>query len=251
MNKLSVEVRGQGDVVVFVHGLGGTANVFWPQVVALSDQYECRLVELPGSGDSPADENMTLDGVAERIAAEVFAGQPAHLVGHSLGTAVCQKIAARHPDLVRSLFLIGPVHAPAAAGRTGLKDRAAKARAEGMRSIADTIVQTALSETTRAERPEVAGFVRELLMRQRPDGYAATCEALAAVEGAPLADIRCPVGLITGAQDPTSPPAAVQAMTEALPNAAMTVLDNCGHWTTVERPAAVTEALQAFLRDQK
>jgi hypothetical protein len=42
------------------------------------------------------------------------------------------------------------------------------------------VVANALSETTRRDKPEVAAFVRELVMRQDPEGYARNCEALAA-----------------------------------------------------------------------
>ena len=53
-------------------------------------------------------------------------------------------------------------------------------REKGTGAVAPGVVANALSETTRRDKPEVAAFVRELVMRQDPEGYARNCEALAA-----------------------------------------------------------------------
>ena len=106
----------------------------------------------------------------------------AHFAGHSMGTIVCQHLAVRAPERVRSLALFGALLAPPEPARQGLKTRAAKARDEGMFGIADAIVQASLSSSTREQLPVVVAFVRESLLAQDPEGYARTCEALAAAE---------------------------------------------------------------------
>ena len=60
-----------------------------------------------------------------------------------------------------------------------------------MAAVAPTIVANATSEATRRDRPEVAAFVRELLMRQDPEGYARSCEALAAATDPGPVDPAC------------------------------------------------------------
>ena len=145
------------------------------------------------------------------------------------------------------LTLLGPIHAPAEAGRAGLRDRAAKARTEGMAPIADAVVQGGTSAETRAHRPELAALVREILMRQDPEGYARTCEALAAAQPAEVGAIACPVLLVTGDEDGTAPPTSARALARTFPAAQLRILDRCGHWTTFERPAEVNEAMINFL----
>ena len=247
--EMITEVHGSGDPVLFVHGLGGTSNVFTPQVGVLSRFFECIRPDLPGSGRTPSDGAFDLPGLADELAKMLDARgvSKAHVVGHSLGTVICQHLAVRHPDKVRSLSLIGPLAAPPEPARAALKDRAAKARAEGMAGIADAIVAGGTSADTKAHRPEVAALVREILMRQDAEGYALTCEALAAVEAADAAAIRCPTLLITGDEDGTAPPPRVKALTDSISGARMLLLDRCGHWTTFERPAEVNAALMNFL----
>lgn len=247
--QLAVEVHGNGDPVLLVHGLGGTSNVFGPQVGVLSRFFQCIRPDLPGSGRSPADGPLSIAGLAEAIEGVMDERglDRVHLVGHSLGTIVCQHIAVRRPNRVRSLALIGPLHAPPDAARPVIRDRATKARAEGMVGIADAIVQGGTSADTKANRPEVAALVREILMRQDPEGYARTCEALAAAEPADVSRIACPTLLVTGDEDGTAPPTAVRALHRKIAGSSLRLLDRCGHWTTFERPAEVNEALMNFL----
>lgn len=247
--QLAVEVHGNGDPVLLVHGLGGTSNVFGPQVGVLARFFQCIRPDLPGSGRSPADGPLTIAGLAEAVEGVMDERglDRVHLVGHSLGTIVCQHIAARRPNSVRSLALIGPLHVPPDAARPAIRDRAAKARAEGMVGIADAIVQAGTSADTKANRPEVAALVREILMRQDPEGYARTCEALAAAEPADVSRIACPTLLLTGDEDGTAPPTAVRALHRKIGGSSLRILDRCGHWTTFERPAEVNEALMNFL----
>lgn len=249
MSEMLLDSVGAGAPVLFVHGLGGTPNVFGPQVGVLTKHFTCIRAELPGSGGSAAAGALALDALAEQLATQVVdaADGPVHVVGHSLGTIVCQHLAVKRPDRVRSLFLIGPILAPPDGARTALRDRAGKARAEGMTGIAEAIVQGGTSADTKAHSPVAASFVRELLMRQDPEGYALTCEALAGCAAADVERITCPTYLVTGDEDGTAPPAAVRNLASKISGSQFAVLERCGHWATLERPTEVNVALLNFL----
>lgn len=247
---LAIETQGAGDPILFIHGLGGTGNVFGPQVATLARAYTCIRFDLPGAGRSPTGEVATMNDLvaAARSALELpAASAPAHIVAHSMGTVVAQHLALAAPQRVRSLSLIGPIHAPGEAGRKGLRERAARARAEGLAGIADDIVAAGLSTETKAHRPEVAAAVREFVMRQPAEGYARHCEALAGAAAADLSAISAPALLITGDEDNTAPPRAVRAFQAGWAGASMTVLGRCGHWATLERPLEVGALVLNFL----
>jgi pimeloyl-ACP methyl ester carboxylesterase len=246
--EIAVEIHGNGDPLVMVHGLGGTSNVFGPQAEVLSKYFRVIRLDLPGSGRSPASGAVSIDSLVEAVIGVVDrnGARPAHLVGHSMGTIVCQHLAVKYPDAVRSLALIGPLAAPPEAARPNIRARAEKARAEGMAGIADAIVQGGTSAHTKAAKPEVAACVREFLMRQDPEGYALSCEALADAQPAAVESLKVPALLLTGTEDGTSPPAAVRALANRIPGSRMVVFNACGHWTTVERASEVTEALVNF-----
>lgn len=244
---MTIEIHGDGDPVLLIHGLGGTANVFGPQVSVLSRFFRCIRPDLPGSGRTTASGPFTLVEVADAMAELLSAQGKAHVVAHSMGCVVATHLAARRPDLVRSLSLIGPLLAPPEPARAALRDRAAKARAEGMVGIADAIVQGGTSAETKAHRPEVAALVREILMRQDAEGYALTCEALAGADAADTARITAPTLLITGDEDGTAPPRNVALIQSKIAGAKLAILGRTGHWTTFERPNEVTTAVLNFL----
>ncbi|MFM0351767.1 alpha/beta fold hydrolase, partial [Paraburkholderia sp. RL17-347-BIC-D] len=154
-----------------------------------------------------------------------------HLVGHSLGTVIVQRLALEHPQMVRSIALIGPIQAAPEAARTAIRDRAEQARTAGLTGIADATVRVGTSPETKRNHPELAAFVRELVMRQDPETYAQTCEMIIGLEPAEIEKLRVPALVVTGDQDATSPPATAKAIADRIPGAKYVELPECGHWT--------------------
>jgi 3-oxoadipate enol-lactonase len=167
-------------------------------------------------------------------------------VGHSLGTLILQHFSVQNPDKVTSLALIGVNRAPNEQRRQAVRDRVAKVRAEGIESIAETVVKGGLSPHSYENKLEVVGFVRELLLRQNRDGYAACCEAMAASNAADISKISSPTLVLSGKDDNVSPAANGEAFAKELPNAEFQLIEQCGHWQPIEQPAAVNAALEAF-----
>jgi 3-oxoadipate enol-lactonase len=238
IDRMAVEVDGpgpggakEGDAIICIHGLGATSNFYTPTCLALANRYRFVRPDLPGSGRSPPREGLSIQLFVEAIqrVARTLEIERAHVIGHSLGSIVAQHLALQEPRLVRSL-----------------RDRAKKARAEGMSGIADQILQAATSTDTRNNQPVAVALVRELVMRQDPEGYARGCEALAATEAADIARIACPTLLVTGEEDAVGTPSGARVMAERIPGARLVILPRCGHWTTLERPVESTAALKEF-----
>ena len=246
--QLLVEEHGEGEAVIMVHGLGGTSNSWGPQANLLSRYFRVVRPDLEGSGLSPCNSQVSISSFAEDLLAiaDHLGIDKAHWIGHSMGTIVCQHIAAKHPDRAASLALMGPILEPPEGARKGLRDRASSAREKGMIPIADALYQGSLSVDTRTHQPAVAAFVRELVMRQDAEGYARTCEALAAAEAADLKAIRCPTLLVTGDEDGVAPPAAALKIARGIAGARLEIAHRCGHWTPLERAAEVNHALLNF-----
>jgi 3-oxoadipate enol-lactonase len=254
VERIAVEIDtpvGGGDAVLMIHGLGGTSNTWTPLLPALQRLEKIRF-DLPGSGRSLRVEGpLSIDRfVAAALRVLAASGREhAHLAAHSLGTIVAMHLAAREPKIVRSLALFGPLLAPPDAARGALRARGEKARQEGivgMQAIADALVQASTSAETKAKRHAAVAFVRESLMRQDPDGYARSCEALAAAEAADAARIACPTLLVTGDEDAVAPPQTVRALGGKIAGSQVEVLRGCGHWTPVEKPEECMELLRRF-----
>ena len=103
------DVRGEGDPVVFVQGVGLGGDGWLPQVEALRARYRCITFDHRGIGRSqPVPRTLTVDRMAsDTLAVMDAAGAgPVHLVGHSLGGCVALALALREPKRVRSLALL-------------------------------------------------------------------------------------------------------------------------------------------------
>jgi pimeloyl-ACP methyl ester carboxylesterase len=101
------------ELVLCVHGMSGAATNWTDLMAELAPDYDCAALDLPGSGFSPppktgAGYSLTAHaGTVARLIETLGAG-PVHLVGNSMGGAVAVRVAARRPDLVRTLALISP-----------------------------------------------------------------------------------------------------------------------------------------------
>jgi len=104
--------RGEGVPVVLVHGFGGNLENWIMNHAALAaGGRTVAALDLPGHGESLKSVD---DGSLDELASAVLAYMDfmdfgeAHLVGHSMGSAVCLTVQQRAPDRVRSLSLIAP-----------------------------------------------------------------------------------------------------------------------------------------------
>ena len=248
-HNLAVEIEGTGPAVLMIHGLGGTSNFYEPQARALADRFTVIRVDSAGAGRSELAEPISISNHADDLAAVLDqAGvTSAAVVAHSMGTLVAREMAAKHPDKVTKLVLLGAVAEPADAGRQAQRDRAAVLRDQGTVAVAPGIVANALSERTRSEKPEVAAFVRELVMRQDAEGYARNCEALATAQAAEAIASDLPLLLVAGSDDKVGPPAVSEQLAAAHGSAELQVIDGIGHWTALEAASDVTDLLRKFL----
>lgn len=253
VERLAVEIDGEGEAVLMVHGLGGTTNTWTPLLGAFLRHKRVRF-DLPGSGRSSRVEGpLSIEKfvAAAKRAMSAAKVERAHVVGHSMGTIVAAHLAAAEPAMVRSLALFGPLLAPPDQARANIRARAARARHEGMQGIADSLLQSSVSSESKAKRLAAVAFVRESLMAQDADGYARSCEALADAQAADTSRIACPTLLVTGDEDVVAPPQSVRMMSQKISGSRVEVLRGCGHWTPVEKPDECMELLKQFLSERR
>lgn len=165
------------------------------------------------------------------------------LCGLSLGGATAMWVAATAPERVERLVLA------CTSARFGESEpwleRAEVVRKRGLEPIADSIVARWFTGSAPAEL--VARF-RRMLVDTPAEDYAQGCEALAAWDFRNgLDDIEAPTLVIAGAEDPATPPAEAEAITERLPNARFVVLPGAAHLANVELPEAFSRAVADHL----
>jgi len=245
------EVTGDGPPILFVHGLGGTGNIWHPQRTALAKYFKVITMDLPGSGRSDKSETeysmgkwvAQIAGLADALKLDKFT-----LVGHSMTTVLAQNFAAQHGNRLNAVVLCGPITELPQAGKDNFGKRAEAVQKEGMIAIADAVLGGALTPGTREANPALAGLVREMLLSNCPKCYAGHCLALR--EGSAKLDqakIQCPMLILVGDQDGVTPLASARAIAAAVAGAKIRIVPATAHLTMLERPEAFNAALIEFL----
>ena len=207
-------------------------------------------LDLPGHGRSagPAfdDIGALADWLIRLLDARGIA--TARLAGHSMGSLVALEAAARHPERVTGLALLG-TSAP-----MPVTDALLAAAKAGDHGAFDMVTLWGLSRDgqvggNRAPGLWMTGGGVRLLERSAPGVLFADLTACNAYkDGLEAAKkIRCPTLLLLGERDAMTPPRAAKALGEAIAGSTAVVLAGCGHMMMVEQPDQVLDALIAHL----
>jgi len=247
--ELYYESTGAGDAVVLLHGLGSYVGDWRPQVEALSDSFRIIAVDLRGHGRSgkPAGP-YSVPQFAADVAALIRALDvgSAHVVGLSLGGAVAFQLAVDAPSLVRSLVIInsGPSFVANRQIRFALFVRLLMLKVVGLKGLGGMIAKRLFPKT--GQEPLRRGFLDHFVTNDRRAYQASTRALVGWTVADRLAEITCPVLVMSGDRDYT-PVSAKEAYVAALTNARLAVIRDAGHACTLEQPDQVNQALRTFL----
>ena len=251
---------------VYLHGLGGSSLNWTDLMYALDSRVDGWALDLAGFGASPPprDGDLSPAGHARLVASfiEHHLGQPAHIFGNSMGGAVAVQLAARRPDLVRTLTLISPAlpdlrprrgsaHLPVIA-IPGLGERLVGryAQTEASMRVQATInavfadpgrvspqrIQEAIDEVSRRDHltygadavlRSLRGLLRSYVDRG-PDRPWKLAERVAS-----------PTLAIYGQQDGLVDASRADRITKHFQQARVVILADCGHVAQMEHPAWV------------
>ena len=243
-------VHGQGgEPIVLVHGFGGDMSAWMFNQDALAADRAVYTMELPGHGGSSKDVG---DGSLTMLVDAVLAVMDAtgsdhvHLVGHSLGGAVCLRLALDHADRVASLTLVAPAGLGQEINGGYIAGFVAAQRRKDMTPLAGELFSDPGIVTRQ--------MVENLLRSKRIDGVEAALGKLAAqqfdgdrqkLDLASRADeLDVPVQIIWGADDRIIP----VAHADNLEGAEVQRLEQAGHMPMMEKAAEFNALVLAFAR---
>jgi 3-oxoadipate enol-lactonase len=241
--------EGEGPPVVFIHGLGGSANVWHGVIQAMKQHHHCIAMDLRGHGRSQAKGKFSVQGWAKDVHKLVrHLELPAvTVVGHSLGTLIAQQFASDNPDSVEHLVLVGGISYFQPGTNEAYGQRADLVEKEGMDALVDDWLAGAVSPQSHATLSGGVGLLRELFLRNDPVAYAKSCRALAEAPAIRRDELGMPTLMVTGAHDRSTPLAMSEELKRSIPVSRVQVLANVGHWSPIEAPGAVAAAILEFL----
>jgi 3-oxoadipate enol-lactonase len=241
--------------IVFAHGLLWSCRMFDGQVAELKDRYRCVSFDFRGQGQTEVTKDgYDMDTLYEDAAAliETLNLAPCHFAGLSMGGFIAMRLAARRPELLRSLTLMETsADSEPAENVPRYRQLGAVARYVGLRPVAGRVMPIMFGKTFMSDPDRVAD---RKLWQQRLAGNdkQGILRALTGViERKPIYDelgrIALPTLILVGDEDVATVPAKAQRIHEAIAGSRLVTIPHAGHTSSVEQPQAVTAAIEEFL----
>ena len=246
---------GDGPPLLLSHGLLMSGRMFDAQVAALRAHYRCIRWDHRGQGRS-ADvegraisiEQCTDDAVALIRALGL---PPVHFVGLSMGGFVGMRLAARHPELIRSLTLLDTsADAEPVENVPRYQLLNTITRWIGLRWVVGRVMPIMFGRTFLTDPAKAAARAhwRDQLVGNRRSIYRAVNGVVEREAVAhELANVRCPTLGVVGEEDVATVPAKAERIRDLIAGAELVRIPGAGHSSTVEQPEAVTAVMTRFL----
>lgn len=226
-------------VLMFIHGAGGTSEVWLNQLSQIKD-YPLLALDLPGHGSSEGYPSDTIEAYSEIVQefVRMLGFQSVILSGHSMGGGIVLECALAQPEWLKGIVLVD----------TGSRLRVKKKILE---QLAQRIHPFGIIPFFYSQKsaPEVLKKALENMKNIPPEVYYADFLACDAFDRSKeIQNINIPVCILCGEEDRMTPLKYSQTLHEALPNSNLIIIPNAGHMSMQENPLEVNKAIAEFLR---
>ncbi len=217
-----------------------TDRALWSRMEpGLADLGTCAFADLSRTDDLEATARGLLKNAPDRFI----------LIGFSLGGFVAREIVRLAPDRVRGLVLMNSSSRPP---RPEIVKRNAfligHTKKRGFRGLSSDAVKKAFHPDLRDDEALIQE-VKDMALRMGGDAFIKQL-SISRRDGRPdLAAIACPTLVIWARQDELRSLKESQEMADAIPGARFEIIEDCGHMTPMEAPAAVLDLITSWLGD--
>lgn len=227
---------GRGTPVILIHGLSGSHRWWRRNVDELARDHLVVTIDLIGFGSSRklaglSSTPLQFDDISAVLARWISSSfeERVHLVGHSMGGQIAIHLAARYPDLVRSLVLVGSTGVPFALHpmpHIAAAARPPRGTISFLRVLAADFVRAGPMNVGLAAARLLSNDAREAMRH-----------------------VAVPTLLVWGARDPLVPSRYAEAMASEIEGASLALLPDAGHIPMWDSASAFNEQVTRFLAE--
>ena len=252
--RIAVEHAGTGELVVFMHGIGGNRRNWYDQIDAFALNFHAAAWDARGYGDSDdyegaLDFRCYADDLARVL--DYFGVDRAHIVGLSMGGRIAMDFASRYAERLLTLTLCD-THK----GFAGFSDEKKKAfiasRKEPLlagkepKDIAEPVARTLVGPN--ASEAAFRSLV-DSMSRLHKESYIKSIEASVMLDVRnDLGSIKVPTHVVVGSEDKLTNVDMARELVSDIPGAELTVIDDAGHLSNIEKPDEFNAAVLGFLK---
>ncbi|MDX1374181.1 MAG: 3-oxoadipate enol-lactonase [Burkholderiales bacterium] len=233
------------------HSLACSVRMWDEQIAAFKDRYRILAYDTRGHGQTSAPKGAyTLEQLADDLKGllEQLKIAKTHYCGLSMGGMIGQTFALKYPGILQTLVLadtssrIPPEMGPAWA------DRIKTAETKGMEPLVQPTLERWFTPGYRSAHPETMARIGTLIRETPVAGYVGCCHAIPKLDlTARLKEIKVPIQIIVGADDPGTPVAMSKEIHDNAPGSRLDILPSAAHLSNIEQPQAFDRALGEFL----
>jgi 3-oxoadipate enol-lactonase len=240
--------------VLLVQGLGGEKNSWNLQRAALALRHRTIAFDNRGAGrsDKP-DGKYNLEEMADDAIAVLDAAGSDHapVVGLSMGGAISQIIALKHPNRVRSLTLVATACRNHAWREELLQSWATTAETEGMAAVGKEAARWMIGPRSFRRVLPALGWMGPLQLFNPANAFVSQVKAILSTDdgalNTELANIVCPTMVVVGNQDVLTPRGDAEEIASLIPTAELVVISGGAHGLHIEHASTFNRILLEFL----
>ena len=247
------EVHGKEGLpwLVLSHSLACSTRMWDEQLAAFKDRYRVLAYDTRGHGQTQAPTGpYTLEQLADDLKGllDALKISRAHYCGLSMGGMIGQTYALKYPGTFATLVLADTTSRMPAEALPAWQDRIRTAQEKGMQPLVEPTLARWFTEPYRKAQPQTMQRIGNLIGGTPVAGYVGCCHAIPKINlAARLKEIRTPILVIVGEDDPGTPVAMSKEIHENAPGSKLVVLPKAAHLSNIEQPAAFNRALDEFL----
>lgn len=254
-NGISLEYldRGEGEVILLLHGLGSTKADWDLQVEPFSKEFRIIAPDLRGHGNSSKPEGKEAYGVSKcaedmKLLLDELGISECMLVGFSMGGAVAFEMAVKYRSLISKLVIVNTAPDFNALGQMGeqmIKERTELLRTQGMNAMAEKVAEGMFPEEEQKHLRDA--FYERASLNDLEAYYNSFITLMDWGIGEKVKTIDIPALVVASDLDYT-PVELKESYTSKMKNARLEVIKNSRHGVTMDQPEQFNEALLKFFR---
>ena len=253
--KISVKYCGKGELVIFLHGIGGNKNNWDQNLPEISKYYFCVACDNRGYGDSddykgPLKFNDILEDLKKVIFH--FKKRNAHIVGLSMGGQIACLFYEKYPSLVKSLILCDTHFGLSNLNKIEIKNFInsrkvpliqGKEPKEIAKSVAQSLIGNKLNKFALNKLIESISMLhKESYLKTIDSSFSTTHEHI-------FKTINVPSLIIVGELDRLTPVKMAKKIKSLIKDSELSIIPNAGHLSNIEEPKKFNEILFNFLKN--
>jgi 3-oxoadipate enol-lactonase len=236
-------------VLVLSNSLGTSLEMWDDLAPVLGDRFRLLRYDTRGHGRSPAPPGPYAIGDLSRDVVRLLDRlgiERASFCGLSVGGMTGMWLAAESPERVERLVLL--CTSALLVPKSVWDERIATATEQGMTALVDGVIERWFTPAFRSENPATVEKMATTLRETDPEGYAGCCAAIRDMDLRDrLPSIKAPTLVVSGAEDPATPPEHGRLIRDAIPGARFEVVPGAAHIANVERPEEITQLILTHL----